>query len=180
MKRQLWFCDESWVSAQEHWCRRCCSQGQDEGQDARRGILERWRWQCCRCSTCLRWLTAQWRLCDEGWDSAQGRWCRIAKAVHRGDAGVRTPGEGSLSGEEGSAVDARRVDDGSLHNGGFVTRAGAQLKSTGVAEAVCKDKTRVRTPGDGSLRGGGGSAVDARSVDDGSLQIGRSSSRERV
>jgi hypothetical protein len=98
----------------------------------------------------------------------------VAKAVHRGDAGVRTPGEGSLSGEEGSAVDARRVDDGSLHNSGFVTRAGAQLKSTGVAEAVRKDKTRVRTPGEGSLSGGGGGAVDARRVDDGSLHIGGS------
>ena len=69
----------------------------------------------------------------------QFRGVDVAKAVHRGDAGVRTPGEGSLSGEEGSAVDARRVDDGSLHNGCVVTRVGAQLKSTGVAEAVRKD-----------------------------------------
>ena len=79
-----------------------------------------------------------------------------------------------MGGEKGGAVDARRVDDGSLHNGGFVTRAGAQLKSTGVAEAVRKDKTRVRTPGEGSLSGGGDGAVDARRVDDGSLHSGGS------
>ena len=82
--------------------------------------------------------------------------------------------------EGGSADDARRVDGGSLHNGGSVARTGAQLKSTGVADAVHKDETRVRTPGDGSLSSGGGSAVDARRVDDGSLHSGCSETKAGI
>ncbi len=101
----------------------------------------------------------------------------VARAVHQDGTRVRTPGERSLSSEGGSAVDARRVDDGSLHSCGSVTRAGAQLKSVDVAKAVHKDETRVKTPGEGSLSGGGGSAVDARRVDDGSLHSGGSVTR---
>jgi len=91
----------------------------------------------------------------------------VAEAVHRDETRVKTPGEGSLRSEGGSAVNARRVDDGSLHSGGSVTKAGAQLKSTDVAKTVHKDETRVKTPGEGSLSSEGGSAVDARRVDDG-------------
>ena len=52
-----------------------------------------------------------------------------------------------MSSEGGNAVDARRVDDGLLHVGGSVTKAGAQLRSDGVARAVHKGETGVRSAG---------------------------------
>jgi hypothetical protein len=93
----------------------------------------------------------------------------VAKTVHKDETRVKTPGEGSLSNEGGSAIDARRVVDGSLHSGGSGTKTGAQLKSTGVAKTVHKDETRVKTPGEGSLSSEGGSTVDARRVDVGAI-----------
>ena len=93
----------------------------------------------------------------------------VAKTVHKDETRVKTPGEGSLSSEGGSTVDARRVDVGAIHSDGFVTKTGAQLKSTGVAKTVHKDETRVQTPGEGSLSSEGGSAVDSRRVDDGAI-----------
>ncbi len=60
---------------------------------------------------------------------------------------AETPQIGREVAEGGSAVDTRRVDGGSLHSGASVARAGAQLKSTGVAEAVHRDETRVRDAG---------------------------------
>jgi len=100
---------------------------------------------------------------------AQFKTADVAGAVHKDETRVKTPVEGSLSGEGGSAINARRGDDGSLHSGGSVAGAGVQLKSTDVAEAVHKDETRVKTPGEGSLSSEGGSAVDARRGDDGPL-----------
>ena len=104
----------------------------------------------------------------------------VADAVCNDKTRVRTPGEGSLSSGGGSAVDARRVDDGSLHRGGSVTKAGTQLRGVGVAKAVHRGDAGVRTPGEGSLSGGGGGAVDARCVDDGSLHRGGSETKAGI
>ena len=52
-----------------------------------------------------------------------------------------------MSSEGGNAVDARRVDDGLLHVGGSATKGGAQLRSDGVARAVHKGETGVRSAG---------------------------------
>ena len=77
---------------------------------------------------------------------AQFKTADVAGAVHKDETRVKMPGEGSLSSEGGSPVHARRVDDGSLHGDCSVTSAGAQLKRAGVAKAVHRDETRVKTP----------------------------------